>query len=156
MTGKQPVIDLLQRAVSSESLAANQYVCDAAALENLSLPKLAKKLRETSKDERSHLKHFVERLVFLETAPLINPESTSGNGSVTELLKNDLRLEMEAVVLYTEAVSVCMSESDPETRRIFEETLGDEEDHVNFLEGQLDLISRIGESAYIQSYIKGE
>lgn len=154
MNGSPKVIEVLQRAVSGEALAEHQYLCDAEALALIGLSDLAAKMHAEANEEKAHLARFARRLIFLEAAPLVKPLPSTEQNSVTAMLRNQLRLEMEAVALYREGVTVSLAEGDPVSRGIFEETLADEEDHVRFLEGQLALVAKLGEVNYIQAYVK--
>ena len=157
MKGSPAVIEMLQQAVSAEALSERQYLCDAEMLDILSLPGLAKQLRKLGKDERHHGKDFSRQLVFFETAPIIAPDPTIRHANVSELLANQLRLETIAVTLYTSAIEVCIAERDYATRRVFEDTLMDEIEHVRFVESQIETMKQAGgEGQYIQAFIAVE
>lgn len=154
MIGNPKVIAQLQRAVAGEALAEHQYICDAEWLDRIGLLDLAAHVHGEANEEKAHLTRYSRRLIFLESDPIIAPLSTKGQTSVTAMLQNQLRLEMEAVQLYTESCSICLAESDFVSFEIFKTTLADENDHVRFLEGQLYLINQMGEANYLQSYVK--
>jgi len=154
MKGDPRVLEILQSAVSAESLSHAQYIADAEWLDYLGLPTLAAKMREESAEEQGHLTRYCRRLTFLETAPVINPDPTVGHSSITDLLRNQLRLESGAVEMYQRGVDVSRESGDSVSRQIFELTLADEEDHVRFLEGQLGIIAMLGEGQYVQAYVQ--
>ena len=145
MRGVPEVIAILQRAVAAEALATHQYLVDAAWLRNIGLDGLATRIAKESDEERGHLIAYTDRLELLESAPALEHASTIGFSSVREMFAHQLELEMAAVTLYTEGVNAAEELSDPVSRALLERTLADEEGHVNFIEGEMELLQRMGE-----------
>lgn len=153
MKGNPGVIEYLQLALRGELAAHNQYLIHAHWLDNRGYAGLAKHEFAESKEERKHLSRFMERMVFLEGEPdLQNLDSIRSGNSIEGILKADLKAELDAVALYTEAAKHCESVGDYVTRDIFVSTLTDEQGHVNWLETQLSLIKDLGVQVYAQRY----
>ena len=145
MRGVPEVIAILQRAVAAEALATHQYLVDAAWLRNVGLDGLAARIAKESEEERGHLTAYTDRLELLESVPALEHAPTLGFSSVREMFTHQLELEMAAVALYTEGVNTSEDLSDPVSRALFERTLADEQDHINFIEGEMELLQRMGE-----------
>jgi bacterioferritin len=160
MQGDAKVIDYLNMALRHELTAINQYWLHYRLLDNWGLNALAKQWRKESIEEMEHADRLVERILFLDGFPnmqVIDPLHIGQN--VKEVLDCDLATEMSARALYQEAATHCHSVKDYVTRDLFEEILKDEEDHIDFLETQLDLIKRVGLELYTQKHmghLKGE
>ena len=157
MKGNPEVIKILERALDAEARAIMQYGVDQAIFDNMALGVLAKQVEEVKGDERKHMDKFLARLIFLEESPRIEIDHGSTQdplprqASPKEILAADLILEMEAVALYTEGCRTCLGVADYASFALFNEILTDEQDHVNYLEGELDLIAMMDEALYIQS-----
>jgi bacterioferritin len=131
--------------------AVNQYWLHYRLLEDWGLDKLAKKERAESIEEMQHADKLVERIIFLDGFPnmqQLNPLKIGQN--VKEVLEADLEGEYDARALYTEAREVCRVAADYVSMKLFEDLLGDEEGHINFLETQLKLLADIGADKYAQ------
>jgi bacterioferritin len=101
-----------------------------------------------------HADKFTTRIIFLDGFPnmqVLDPLHIGQN--VKEVLECDLQAEIGARALYQEAAAYCQSVKDFVTRELFEELMGDEEGHIDFLETQLDLVSKLGLELYAQHHI---
>ena len=146
------VIAYLNAVLKGELTAINQYFLHARMLENLGLKRLAEHEREESIDEMKHADALMERILFLDGLPNLQDLCKLYIGEdVPEMLKCDLRLEMEAIPLLREAIAFCESVADYGTRDLFEKILLSEEDHVDWIETQIGLIERTGLQNYLQS-----
>ena len=154
MIGNPEVIAVMQRAVSAESQAEHQYIADAEWLDLIGLTGLAAFIAKRADEEKEHLTDFCRRLIFFSADPIIAPKPTQGHPNVTDMLRNELRLEMESVALYTEACQTCLAVGDFVTFDIVREILSDEDEHVRYIEGALYLIAQMGEANYLQGYIQ--
>jgi bacterioferritin len=156
MKGDTKVIEYLNKGLRSELTAINQYWLHYRMLDNWGLNVLAKKWREESIEEMQHADRFVDRILFLEGHPNLQTLDALKIGqTVTEVMECDLKAEVEARALYQEAAIYCDSVGDKPSKQLFEELMGDEEGHIDFLETQLDLIKKIGEPLYMHSHIGG-
>jgi bacterioferritin len=154
MQGDARVIEYLNRGLRSELTAINQYWLHYRMLDNWGLKDLAKKWREESIEEMHHADKFIERILFFDGFPNLQVLDPLRIGqSVKEVLECDLAAEMEARALYQEAATYCNSVKDYVSRDLFEELMKDEEGHIDFLETQLDLVSKIGVELYSQHHI---
>jgi len=154
MQGDAKVIEFLNRGLRSELTAVNQYWLHYRMLDNWGLKDLAKKWREESIEEMHHADKFIERILFFDGFPNLQALDPLRIGqSVKEVLECDLAAENEARALYQEAATYCNSVKDYVSRDLFEELMADEEGHIDFLETQLDLVSKIGVELYSQHHI---
>lgn len=151
MKGDPTVIDFLNRALTNELTAINQYWLHYRTLDHWGVHKLAEYERHESIDEMKHADVLAERILFFDALPNFQAIHKLKVGeSVEEILKADLALEMEAIPLLRDAVAHCESVRDYTSREIFERILENEEEHVDFLETQFDMIERMGLQNYIQ------
>src|SRR5215470_13148461 len=142
MQGNQQVIDGLNRALTIELTAINQYFCQAKMCKNWGFMKLARKHYEESIGEMKHAEKIIDRVLFLEGTPEIARYDVIRVGSdVKEQLENDLKLELGGVAHYNEAVELCARVKDGGSREMLEEILTESEEHVDWLETQLGLIA---------------
>ena len=151
MKGEPKVVEYLNRALRHELTAINQYWLHYRLLDNWGYKDLAKKWRKESIEEMEHADKFVDRIIFLDGFPnmqVLDPLHIGQN--IKEVLDCDLKAEYSARALYMEARAACREEEDYVTMDLFEELLGDEEGHINFIETQLNLLKDIGADNYGQ------
>ena len=154
MKGDAKVIEYLNRGLRSELTAISQYWLHYRIFDNWGFKKLAKKWREESIEEMEHADKFVARILFLEGFPNLQVLDPLRIGqSVKEIVESDLAAEHDARKFYLEAAQYCESVNDRVSRNLFEELATDEEGHIDFLEEQLDLISKLGVELYSQHHI---
>jgi bacterioferritin len=154
MQGDPRVIEFLNRGLRHELAAINQYWLHYRLLDNWGYRDLARKWRGESMEEMRHADRIVQRIIFLDGFPnmqVIDPLHIGQN--VKEVLDCDLAAEMSARALYQEAATHCHSVRDYVTRDLFEELMHDEEEHIDFLETQLDLVAKLGLELYAQHHI---
>ena len=146
------VITFLNRVLKNELTAINQYFLHAKMFEDWGMTRLAEHEREESIDEMKHADALMERILFLEGLPWMQDLGKLYIGQkVSEMLECDLKLEMEALPALREAIACCEKVGDFVSRQLFREILSSEEDHVDWIETQLDLIGKTGVENYIQS-----
>lgn len=152
MKGDAKVIEYLNRALTNELTAINQYFLHARMFENWGLEKLNEKEYHESIDEMKHADALIKRILFLDGLPNLQDLGKILIGENTrEVLECDLKLEMDAVPLLREAVAHCEKVSDYVSRELFEDILESEEEHIDWLETQLELIDKVGIENYQQS-----
>jgi len=154
MKGDAKVIEYLNRGLRHELAAVNQYWLHYRLLDNWGLKSLAKQWRKESIEEMQHADKLVTRIIFLEGFPnmqVIDPLRIGQN--VKEVLDCDLQAEHSARNLYQEAATHCHSVKDYVTRDLFEELMHAEEEHIDFLETQIDLVAKLGVELYSQHHI---
>ena len=154
MKGDAKVIEYLNRGLRHELAAINQYWLHYRLLDNWGFKALAKQWRKESIEEMEHADKLVARIIFLEGFPnmqVLDPLRIGQN--VKEVLDCDLQAEHSARNLYQEAATHCHSVKDYVTRDLFEDLMHAEEEHIDFLETQLDLVAKLGVELYSQHHI---
>lgn len=150
MQGIPEVIDVLNRALTVELTAINQYFCQAKMCKNWGFHKLAAKHYEESMGEMKHAEKLIDRILFLEGTPEIARYDVIRVGTdVKEQFENDLALEMKGVAAYNALIELCMRLKDNGTRELVAPILVESEEHVDWLETQLGLIGAVGLQNYL-------
>lgn len=150
MQGHPDVIEALNRALTIELTAINQYFCQAKMCKNWGFMRLAAKHYEESIGEMKHAELIIDRVLFLEGTPEIARYDVIRVGTdVKEQFENDLRLELGGVKAYNELVDLCIKLKDNGTHKLALEILADSEEHVDWLETQLGLIEKVGLERYL-------
>ena len=148
------VIEYLNHVLKNELTAINQYFLHARMFKNWGLQKLDEHEYQESIDEMRHADRLIARILFLEGLPNLQDLGRLRIGENTvEVLKADLALEHDAIPELRQAIRHCEQVNDFVTRELFEAILKGEEEHVDWLETQLELITRIGLENYQQSHL---
>lgn len=155
MKGDAKVIEYLNQALKLELAAVNQYFLHARMFRNWGFGKIAEVEYEESIDEMKHADMLIERILFLEGLPNVQDLAKIYIGeTLKECIECDLRIEHKAHPFYVEAIAYCESVQDFVSRKLLTDILSSEEEHIDFLETQLELIGKIGEERYMQSQMK--
>ena len=148
------VIGHLNQVLKNELTAINQYFLHAKMFKDWGLKRIASHEEHESIDEMKHADKLIERVLFLEGLPNLQDLGKLYIGqNVEECFQCDLRLEMEALPDLREAIATSEGAGDYVSRNLFREVLSSEEEHIDWIETQLDLIDRIGADNYTQSQI---
>ena len=151
MKGDKKVIEYLNNALKKELGAINQYFLHARILEDWGVTKLAKHEYNESIEEMHHADDLIKRILFLEGLPNLQDIAKLHIGeTVKETLECDLKIELEGVKGYKEAIKYCREIGDFVTEDLLKKILQDEEGHVDYLETQLEAINQMGIENYIQ------
>src|ERR1035437_5031691 len=116
MKGNPKVIEQLNRALREELTAINQYFLHAEMCENWGYGKLARYIKKQSIDEMKHAETLMERILFLDGTPSMDPLALTIGNNVKGMFESDLKLEIEAVAMYNEAVRIAFENKDNGTR----------------------------------------
>jgi len=154
MKGDVKVIEYLNEALRHELTAVNQYWLHYRLLDNWGYKSLAKQWRQESIEEMQHADKLIVRIIFLDGSPNMQTLGSLHIGQTAkEVLERDLDSEISARSLYQEAATHCHALKDYVSRDLFEELMQNEEDHIDFLETQLDLVAKLGLELYAQHHI---
>ncbi len=152
MKGDSKVIEYLNKILGNELIAINQYFLHAKMYKNWGFEELAEHEYHESIDEMKHADKLTDRILMLEGLPNYQHLGRLRIGENTlEMLKCDLALEMDAIPDLKEGIAHCEMVQDYVSRELMVEILESEEEHVDWLETQLDLIGKIGIENYLQS-----
>lgn len=150
MKGKEQVIEALNELLADELTAINQYIVHSEMCANWGYQELHEAIEKRAITEMRHAEKLIGRIIFLEGVPIVsklNPLHIGGD--VETQLRNDLASEIGAVKMYNDGIRLAVEQSDNGTRALLEGILHDEEEHVDWLEAQLDQIAQMG----IQNYL---
>jgi len=155
MKGDPKVIAFLNQVLKAELTAINQYFLHAEMCENWGYQRLAKKVKKESIEEMMHAEKCMERILYLDGTPNMTDYFKINIGATVEAqFKNDLQLEYDAVKRLNDGIKLCTAANDGGSRELAEKVLGDEEHHIDWLEGQLHAISEMGIANYLAQQLK--
>ena len=155
MQGDPEVIELLNEQLTAELTAINQYFLHAKMQENFGWTKLAAYTRSESFDEMRHAETLTDRILLLEGLPNYQRLFHLRIGqSVREMFEADRQVEVEAVDRLRRGIVVMRAKGDVTSANVFEAILADEEQHIDYLDAQLELVEKLGEPLYIAQLIK--
>ena len=154
MKGNEQVIAKLNFFLADELTAISQYMVHSEMCANWDYKHLHEAIEKRAIDEMKHAEKLIARILFLEGKPIVselNPLCIGG--TVEEQLKNDLNAEAGAIKAYNEAIRLFLELGDSGSRELIEANLHDEEDHLDWLEAQLDQIGQMGLQNYLQAQV---
>jgi bacterioferritin len=150
MKGNDKIIAELNNLLSDELTAINQYMVHSEMCDNWGFEKLHKAIEERAITEMKHAERLIARLLFLEGTPIVsNLKKITIGADIETQFKNDLAAEYGAVKGYNEGVRLAYELNDNGSRELFNSILVDEEDHVDWLEAQMDQLKMMGLQAYL-------
>ncbi len=153
MKGNESIIERLNARLSEELSAINQYMVHSEMCANWGYDRLHQAIEKRAIDEMKHAEKLIARILFLEGRPVVSQLTKISIGQeVAAQLANDLAGETEAVQAYNEDIRLSAEKGDNGTRELLESILKDEENHVDWLEAQLDQIRQMG----VQNYLGGQ
>ena len=154
MKGNQEVIECLKLILTNELTAINQYFLHSRMCKDWGYQKLADKMQEESIDEMKHAREVIDRILFLEGAPNLQKIHPLKVGTtVKKQLENDLLLENQAVKDLKSAIQITQKFSDFASKEFLEKILISEEEHIDWIESQLNIINEIGIESYLSQQI---
>lgn len=154
MTGSPEVIAVLQAALMGEAQLNLQYRMDWRSLKFFGIKKIAKKFHGLGTDAHEWMKHFTDRILFLEGNPAYQIPQIAEETTVSEIFTNALAMEMALIPPQEEAVQVCMKALDDTTRNLFEHALKAREKRIAWLSQQMALLKNLGEQSYVAEFIR--
>jgi bacterioferritin len=153
MQGDARMIEALNNRLAEELTAINQYIVHAEMLENWHYGKLYDPVWKRSITEMKHAEKLIERILFLEGMPIVSQLNPMHIGSVVpDMHKNDLGFEYSAVKGYNESIALAVEVGDNGSKQLLEEILEQEEEHVDWIEAQLEQITQTG----LENYLAGQ
>ena len=157
MKGDKQIIDILNDVLTAELTAINQYFVHAKMMKNWGYERLSHKEKHESIDEMKHADAVLDRILFLEGIPNMQRLNKVNVGeNVPEMLKLDLQEEYKAVKRLNDGIKVCRDLGDNGTEDLLTKILVSEEEHIDWLESQLELIKQVGDAQYLAQQIKKE
>lgn len=152
MKGNKEVIKYLNKLLSYELAARDQYFIHSEMYTDWGFQKLYERINHEMQDETQHAALLIKRILFLEGTPVLVPQALDIGKNVPDMLKSDLKMEMTVIKSLKAVMAHCESVQDFQTREILQQLLTDtEEDHTLWLEQQLNLIESVGLKNYLQS-----
>jgi bacterioferritin len=154
MKGNEKVIETLNFLLADELTAISQYMVQAEMCANWRYKELAEVIEKRSIDEMKHAEKHIERILFLEGLPVVSELNKMHIGEDVEAHhKNDWDSENGAIQAYNDAIKLAVEVGDNGTREILEAILKDEEEHIDWIEAQLDQIKQMGIQIYLAEQI---
>jgi len=150
MKGNQKILETLNMLLADELTAINQYMVQSEMCADWGYEKLHEVIEKRAIDEMKHAEKLIGRIIFLEGKPIVsNLNKINIGGTVDTQHKNDHEAEEMAIKAYNDAIKLAVEVGDNGSRDLFEEILEDEEEHIDWIESQLDQIEQMGLQVYL-------
>ena len=154
MKGNDKIIGHLNARLAEELTAVNQYMVHAEMCDNWGYKELAEAIEKRAVDEMKHAEKLIARILFLDGRPIVsNLNQISIGPEVANMHENDREAEDGAIKVYNDSIRLAAELGDNATRALLESILKDEEDHIDWLEAQLDQIKQMGIQNYLAQQI---
>jgi len=156
MKGNEKIIAVLNDFLADELTAISQYMVHSEMCANWGYDKLHQAVEKRAIGEMKHAEKLIGRILFLEGQPVVSNLKKMEIGATVEAqLKHDLEAEAGAIQAYNDGIRLCLEVGDSGSRELIEDNLEDEEEHLDWLETQLDQINQMGPQNYLLAQIKG-
>jgi len=153
MKGNEKIIALLNDLLADELTAISQYMVHSEMCANWGYDKLHKAIEKRAIGEMKHAEKLIGRILFLEGIPIVSQLNKINIGAMVEAqFKHDLEAEAGAIKSYNDGIRLCLELGDNGSRELIDANLHDEEEHLDWLEAQLDQIGQMG----LQNYLLGQ
>ncbi len=157
MKAKEGVIELLNKLLTANLTAINQYFVHAKMCENWGYDRLYHKVRERSLAEMKDADEIIEHILYLEGVPNMQRLGTVNVGeTVPEQFKADLKAEQDMLKMLSDGIAHCTKVGDYTTRHMLEDMAKDVDAHIDWIETQQELIKQVGLENYLSEQIKKE
>jgi bacterioferritin len=155
MKGNEKIIALLNEFLADELTAISQYMVHSEMCANWGYDKLHEAVEKRAIGEMKHAEKLIGRILFLEGQPVVSSLNKMSIGAtVEEQLRHDLEAEAGAIKAYNDGIRLCLEAGDNGSRELIEDNLEDEEEHLDWLETQLDQINQMGLQNYLLAQVK--
>ena len=150
MKGNEKILETLNMLLADELTAINQYMVQSEMCADWGYEKLHEAIEKRAIDEMKHAEKLIGRIIFLEGKPIVSNLNKINIGQTVDAQhKNDHEAEETAIKAYNDAIKLAVEVGDNGTRDLFEEILEDEEEHIDWIESQLDQIEQMGLQVYL-------
>jgi bacterioferritin len=150
MKGNEKIIEKLNVLLADELTATNQYMLHSEMCDNWRYMELAEAIEKRAITEMKHAEKLMQRILFLEGMPVVSKLNDIHIGAdILKQLKNDWEAENTAIAAYNEGIRLAVEVGDNGSRALLEEILRDEEEHIDWIEAQLDQIDQMGYQNYL-------
>ena len=154
MKGHDKILNLLNELLADELTAINQYMVHSEMCDNWGYGKLHEKTEKRAIDEMKHAEKLIARILYLEGKPIVSKLNSISIGQDVEAqLNGDWQAEAGAVKAYNDGIALAVQLGDNGTRELLEEVLEDEEEHIDWLEAQLDQVKQMGLQNYLATQV---
>jgi bacterioferritin len=154
MKGNEKILSRLNFLLADELTAVSQYMVQSEMCDNWGYKELAELIEKRAIDKMKHAEKHIARILFLEGVPVVSELNKIHIGEDVEAHhKNDWEAENNAIKAYNEAIKLAVEMGDNGTREMLESILKDEEDHIDWIEAQLDQIKQMGLQVYLSEQI---
>ena len=155
MKGNEKIIEVLNDFLADELTAISQYMVHSEMCANWGYDKLHEAVEKRAIGEMKHAEKLIGRILFLEGQPVVSHLNKMDIGATVEAqLKHDLEAEAGAIKAYNDGIRLCLELGDGGSRELIESNLHDEEEHLDWLEVQLDQINQMGSQNYLLAQVQ--